>query len=289
MGWGSRAAALGALTGLLAGCSGYSPKSDFTPPSVSIFGGFGAAGPATEGKATVLLSSVVEGLTCAESRIVVARADGNVFKTVRVEKFDSLFGGGAGAAVIDLDPGSYHVVQVACRNGANVVYAGANPRQDAVPWQADHWTRSLASFAVADGDVLDAGALVVTPAKVDGFGAGINGRKASLAVRQSGEAALAEIVRVRPDLAPRLHSNPMQAADVKDLALGKCRLVAPSRPLPGDGSSKLTDALAEHPEAAPVIKSIGSATTEADGCVPEAAGGLPLAGVAATSAALAGQ
>src|SRR5450631_762220 len=270
-----RPVSLWVLAAALAGCSGYSPKSNFTLPSVSPFGNLFSAPPA-EGKATVLFSSTISGLSCAEKRVVIGQAEGDGFRTVMQEKIDSGFGRGEGAAVVDLDPGTYHVVEVACRNGAYVVHAGANPVKDAVPWQAERWTRSLASFTLASGDVLDAGELVITPVTVSGFGAGINGRKADIAVRPSPEGALAEIVRERPELAPRLHTSWMQIADVSQLALAKCRLDAPRQAPVHDGSSKLTDALAEHPEAAPVVKSIGTATTTAESCVPEAGGGAAL-------------
>ena len=259
-------AAMGVLATGLAGCSGYSPKSDFSLPTITPFGALSGA-PSPEGKATVLLSSAIQGLTCAEKRVVLALADGDGFKTVRQEKIDSTFGGGAGASVIDLDPGTYHVVQVACRNGAYVVYAGANPVKGAVPWQAERWQRSLASFAVAPGDVLDAGELLMVPVQVQGFGSGIDGRKVDAAVRPSPEKALAEIVRARPELAPKLHTSWMQVTGGGQLALAKCRLDSPQRALPKDGSSKLPDVMAAHPEAAPIVKSIGTATTDADSCV----------------------
>jgi len=270
------------LAASLAACSGYSPKSEFTPPSLSNFGTSAGIFSPGYGKATVLVSSGIAGLTCAESRIVLAQAEGDGFKTVRIEKVANLFGAGASAAVIDLDPGTYHIVEFACRNGANVVYAGTNPSKDAVPWQADHWTHSLASFALVSGDVMDAGELLLTPIKVVGFASGIDGRKANLSVGPSPQTALAEIVRVRPELAPGLHSAVMHLAGATEIVLAKCRLVAPQKAVPADGTSKLPEVLAAHPEAAPVVKSIGTATTDADSCVSEGGSGFPLTSSAIT-------
>jgi hypothetical protein len=265
----------------LTACSGYSPKSSFSMPSILPAFGSPSATPA-EGKATVLLSSSIQGLTCAEKRVVLAQADGDGFKTVRQERVDSIYDGGTGAAVMELDPGTYHIVEVACRNGAYVVHAGTNPAPGAVPWQAGRWTRNLASFDVSPGEVLDAGELVLTPVVVSGFGGGIDGRKADLAVRPSSEPALAEIVRARPELAPRLHTSWMTVAQGPDVLLAKCHLQSPNKPLPTDGSSKLPDALAAHPEAKSLIDGIGWATTDAKACLHEAnAGKSPLGGTPA--------
>ena len=257
----------------LAGCSGYSDKSNFSLPTITPFGLWSATPPA-EGKGTVLLSAAIEGISCAEKRFVLATADGDGFKTARVERIESTFDGGDGAAVIELAPGTYHVVQVTCRNGAYVVHAGTNPKQDAVPWLSERWTRSLASFSVNSSDVLDAGELALIPGKVAGFTAGISGRKAEVSMRPSPERALAEIVRSRPELAPRLHTTWMQIDDTNAFTIAKCRLDSPQKPLPRDGSSKLPEVLAEHPEAVPVVKSIGTATTDADSCVPSAEGAV---------------
>ena len=233
-----------------------------------------------QGKATVLLSSSIQGLTCAEKRIVLAQADGDGFKTVQQERVDSVFDGGTGAAVMELEPGTYHIVEIACRNGAYVVHAGTNPAPGAVPWQAERWTRNLASFEVSPGEVLDAGELVLTPAIVSGFGGGIDGRKADLAVRPSSESALAEIVRARPELAPKLHTSWMTVAQGAGVLLAKCLLMSPNKPLPTDGSSKLPDALAAHPEAKPLFDGIGWATTDARGCLHEADAGKSALGSA---------
>jgi len=256
--------ALGAAAAGLAACSGYSPKSDFTLPSVNPFAS--TTGTVAGDKATVMFASGIEGLSCAETHIVLAQADGDGFRTVHHERIDTRFGGGAGAAVLVLDPGTYHVVALACRNGANVVHAGTNPKADGVPWQSEHWTRSLATFSLASGEVLDAGELILAPQKVAGFAAGIDGRKANLTLRPSSEAALAEIVHTQPDIAPKLHTRWMQLVDPNVLALAKCHLEAPKKALPHDGSSKLPDVLNEHPEAAPVVKAIGTATTDAESC-----------------------
>ena len=227
-------------------------------------------GGRASGKATLMLSAKIDGLSCAESLIVLAQADGDGFKTVRIEKIDTAFGGGSGAAVLDLDPGTYHIVQFACRNGAYVVNAGTNPVEGAVPWQAAKWPRSLASFAVADGDVADAGELALVPETVAGFGAGINGRRAQLAIRASSEQALAEIIRVRSEIAPALKGRPMQSTGPLTVTLAKCRLTSKPKPLPRDGSSKVPEILADHPEAKAAIDLVGTPTSAAESCVPEA-------------------
>lgn len=259
-----RCLALGVAAASLAACSGYSAKSNFALPSINPFGS--GIGPVSGDKATVMFASGIEGLSCAETHIVLAQADGDGFRTAHHEKIDTRFGGGAGAAVLVLDPGTYHVVALACRNGANVVHAGTNPKADGVPWQSEHWTRSLATFTLASGEVLDAGELILAPQKVAGFAAGIDGRKANLTLRPSSEAALAEIVHSQPDLAPKLHTRWMQLVDPNIVALAKCHLEAPNKPLPHDGSSKLPEVLNEHPEAAPVVKALGTATTDAETC-----------------------
>lgn len=268
------------VAGSLSACSGYSPKSNFSLPSVLPTFGSDASTP-EQGKATVLLSSSIQDLSCAEKRIVLAQADAEGFRTVRQERVVSVYDGGTGAAVMDLDPGTYHIVEIACRNGANVVHAGTNPAPGAVPWQAERWTRSLASFALAPGEVLDAGELVLTAAPVTGFGAGIDGRKADLAVRPSPEPALAEIVRTRPEIAPKLHTFWMTIAQGPAVVLAKCHLQSPKKALPKDGSSKVPDAIAAHPEAKSVIDSIGWATTDSKACLHEGGAINSLLGAAA--------
>jgi len=278
----SRPILLALLAASLAGCTGYSAKSNFTLPSITPFSTSSDTTSPADGKATVLFTSSIEGLACAEKHMVLAVAEGGGFRTIRQERVDSDFDGGAGAAVVDLDPGTYHIVDVACRSGANVVHAGTNPAPDAVPWEAEHWTRSLASFALAPGDVLDAGELVLTPKRVDGFGAGIDGRKVELTVRPSAEKALAEIIRSRPELAPRLHTSWMVVAEGTGPLLAKCHLVSPNRPMPKDGSSKMPDVIAEHPLAKPLVDSIGWATTDSHSCTHDAGGGKsPLGSVSA--------
>ena len=261
---------IGVLAGSLAGCSGYSPQSNFTLPSLPVFGPV-AKDVGGDRKSTVLMSANIAGLTCAEARIVLARAEGPGFATTGVYAVESLFGSGANGAVIDLDPGTYHVVQVSCRNGGKVVYAGANPAKNAVPWQSDHWNQSLASFGLGAGEVLDVGELTLTLATVAGFSAGIDGRKAELSVHASSQRAVAEFARLHPDQAPRLRTTPLTLVASASSTIAKCRLVAPRRALPQDGTSKVPEILASTPEAKPVIESITGGIKDADGCVPDGA------------------
>ena len=263
----------GLLAALLAGCSSYSSQSAFTLPTLSAFNLPQFASPSDDGaKGTVLLSANIAGLTCAESRVVLARADATGFATAGVFPINSQFGNGSGGAVIDLPSGIYHIVHVACRNGSKVVSAGVNPYKEAVPWKSDHWESSLASFELAPGDVLDVGELSVTLAKVDGFSSGIDGRAAAFAVKPSDPHALAELIRQRPDDAPRLHTAAMTLKSAGAQTISKCRLVAPKVRLATDGSSKVPELLADHPQAKPVFDMIAGGTKDADGCVPEKAG-----------------
>ena len=70
------------LAAMLCGCSGYSQKSDFTLPSFPGLAAMTGLGPRDDGKATVMFSASIDGLTCAESLVVLAQADGDGFKTV---------------------------------------------------------------------------------------------------------------------------------------------------------------------------------------------------------------
>jgi hypothetical protein len=279
-----RLVALGLLAASLAGCSGYSSKSNFSLPTILPFGTGEGADASPEGKGTVLISSSIQGLSCAEKRIVLAQAEGDGFRTVRQERIDSTFDGGTGAAVMELDPGTYHIVEVACRNGAAVVHAGTNPAPGAVPWQAEHWTRELASFSLAPGQVLDAGELVLAPVQISGFGSGIDGRKADMTVAPSQEAALAEIVRARPELAPKLQTSWMTVSADSGVVLAKCHLISPGKPLATDGSSKIPDALAAYPEAKPALETLGWATTDAKACAHDTGAGTSPLGGGATAA-----
>lgn len=257
---------------VLAGCTGADPKSNFALPSVPYLAGTAGSARA-ENKATVLVSASIAGLTCAESRITLARADGAGFKTFGVLEINSQFGGGAAAGVTDLDPGAYHIVSVACRNGANVVAVTATPDAatppDPVPWQPKRWANSLAAFTVPSGDVLDVGQLTFTPEKVKGFSAGIDKRKALASVALSSGAALAETLRLHPEIAANLHSGPMALLAAGPVAIAKCRLEAPARALPTDGSSHLPDIVAQNPEAAPLVADFATQLRDANRCVPE--------------------
>jgi hypothetical protein len=259
---------------LLAGCSGYDPKSNFTLPSVgpSVFSE--VTGPARlDNKATVVVSASIAGLSCAESRIVLAQADGAGFKTHGVVEVSSTFGSGAAAGVTDLDPGTYHIAAVACRNGANVVSVMAAPDPstppDPVPWRPQRWAGSLASFAVGTGQVLDIGRLAFTPEKVKGFSPGIDKRKAVVTVVASSGEALAETLRLRPEVAANLHSSAMTLTGGAQPTISKCHLEGTDRALPKDGSSKLPDIVAQNPEAAPLVAAYATPLRDASRCVSE--------------------
>ncbi len=276
------------LTATLAACSGYSPKSNFTLPSVPFLASdSGAEGG--DGKASVLLSASVAGLTCAESRIVLARADGDGYKTAQVLSINSQFGGGAAAVVADLTPGTYHIVDVACRNGNNVVSVGAVAGNDMVPWKPEKWSRALASFALANGEVLDAGQLTVTAEQVKGFTTGLSNRRAKASVEASGTAALAEATRLRPELAATLHSSLMTIVDGGPLLITKCKLTAPDKALPSDGSSKVPELVAQNPVVGALLSSVSAATRDADRCVSESKMNDQLMSAAAGAAAAAAQ
>ena len=283
-----RLMATGLLAALLGGCTGYSAQSAFTLPTLAPvnLSAFGLAS-GQDAKSTVLLSANIAGLTCAESRVVLARPDAIGFATAGVYPVNSQFGNGSAAAVIDLAPGIYHIVHVACRNGSNVVSAGANPHKDAVPWTAPRWDKSLASFELAPGEVLDAGELSVKLATVEGFSAGIDGRAAKFAIRPSDPQAMAELVRQRPDQAPNLHAVPMTLTASGAQTISKCRLIAPKLVLPTDGSSKVPEILAENPQVKPVFDMVAGGTRDANSCVPEKSGlpgGLSPDAIAAAAA-----
>ncbi len=257
---------------LLAGCTGYDPKSNFTLPSVPILTGT-VVDTRDDSTATVVISAVIGGLTCAESRIALARADGAGLKTFGVLEIKSQFGSGAAAGVTDLEPGAYYVVAVACRNGANVVAVMATPDAatppDPVPWRPQRWANSLAAFTIASGAVLDVGQLTFTPEKVKGFSSTIGNRKALAAVQLSSGNALAETLRLRPDIAAKLHSSPMALLTGGAVSIAKCRLEAPDKALPKDGSSHLPDIVAQNPEAAPLVSAYATPLRDSNRCVPE--------------------
>lgn len=257
---------------LLAGCTGADPKSNLSLPSVPFLSG--TAGEARgDSKATLVVSASIAKLTCAESRIVLARADGGGFKTIGVLEVNSQFGGGAAAGVTDLDPGAYHITAVACRNGSNVVSVMAAPDAatppDPVPWRPARWSTALASFAVTSGEVLDVGQLTFTAEKVKGFATGIDKRKAVASVEASSGNALAETLRLHPEIAATLHSSPMTLAATGPLLIAKCHLESPNRALPNDGSSHLPEIVAQNPEAAPLVNAYATPLRDADRCVPE--------------------
>ena len=254
---------------LLAGCSGYSAKSAFTMPNFRQFRLGDKVAEGGIGRGTVLLSASLNGLTCAETRIVLARAEGAAFRTADVLSVDTRFGGGAAAAVADLAPGTYHVAQVACRNGNSVVFAGGDPKGEGVPWKAAEWRAPLASFALANGEVLDAGHLKITAEKVKGFTTSIANRKAKAAIEPSGNAALAEAARLRPELAGKLHAQAMTLTGDGGVTLAKCHLLAPEKALPADGSSHLPEVVAANPAAGPVLQTFGTPTRDADKCIGE--------------------
>lgn len=253
----------------LSGCSGYSPMSQFIMPS---FPGLGDSAPPPvdmQGKGTVALAASIDGMTCAESRVTLAREASDGYTTTGVYAIDSRFGTGKSAALVDLPPGTYHVVQVACRNGTKVVYAGDSGTAGIVPWQGAHWRESLASFAVVAGDAVAAGEIVVVPAKVKGFSTSVTGRAASVSVRQLDGAALGQLAGERAELAGHLKSGPMLPSQGVKLALAKCQLVAKRTPLPKDGSSNMPDLVQQHPESAPVVDELNASTREAVGCTPD--------------------
>lgn len=258
---------------LLAGCSGVDPKSNFSLPTVPFLAS--AAGAArADSKATLVVSAAIADLTCAESRVVIARPDGAGFKSFGVIAVASQFGGGAAAGITDIDPGTYHIVAVACRNGANVVAVMAAPdpgstTPDPVPWQPQRWTSSLAAFTIASGDVLDIGQLTFTPEKVKGFSTGIDKRKAIASVAVSSGNALAETLRLHPEIAANLHSGPMALLTGAAVTIMKCHLEAPARPLPSDGSSRLPDIVAQNPEAGPLVSAVATPLRDSNRCVPE--------------------
>jgi hypothetical protein len=141
---------------------------------------------------------------------------------------------------------------------------------------------------VTDGDVLDAGELTLKAEAVKSFTQGMSNRKVRASVEPSATAALAEAARLRPDLATKLHTTFMTLADNGALVIAKCKLEAADKVLPKDGSSNLPDVVAQNPAAGPLIATLGSATSEAQRCVPEGApNDKQLTAVAGAAAAVA--
>jgi hypothetical protein len=218
--------ALAASSLWLTGCAS-APGSQPVLPSLSVFDAPATPSPSTE-KAIVLLSAQVAGLPCAETRLVIARATGGGYATASAPSIASQFGNGTDVAVVELEPGEWHVVLFACRNGENVTLLGAPEPPGIVPWRAAQWQVAIASFQATKGQVTDAGVLTITRAKPAGFGQD-DALPVGLAIASRTNESAALLRQRQPELVSALQEQLMVLADpasARPALLGKCRLVA---------------------------------------------------------------
>jgi hypothetical protein len=225
-----------AATLTLAGCSGVQSPApvlpNFPTDAESIAGG--VTGSATLGVA--VLDVGIEGLQCAEGRVVLARSDGGQLTAAREVVLPTTYAGRAAVNAVELTPGTYHVVHYTCRNGANVTYAGVPADGARIPWTGKTWATSLASFTVAPGEVADVGRLSL---KRTGGGlidlGGKNSKKGKKGFATASVAALTpeavqRLEAERPDLAQRRTSQNMALLVAAGIKVDRCHLVAEAVP-----------------------------------------------------------
>ncbi|MFO1169453.1 MAG: hypothetical protein U1E49_00630 [Hyphomicrobiaceae bacterium] len=174
----------------------------------------------------------IDGLQCAEGRVVLARADGAQFVTEREVVLPTTYAGRPAVEAVELTPGTYHVVHYTCRNGANVTYAGAPADGTHIPWNGRAWSTSLASFTVGPGAVADVGRLSLK--RTGGGLIDLGGKKnkkgkkgfATASVAALSPGALQRLETERPDLAQRRTAGTMTLGAQAEIKVDRCHLVA---------------------------------------------------------------
>lgn len=177
------------------------------------------------GKGVVVLGAGIAGLDCAETQIVIGRGSETGFTRVRTASIQSRFGKGAKTVAVELSPGSYHVNQVACRNGKFVRYVGAGAEAGVIPWNGKQFTQSLAEFVVGEGEVADLGVLTAVRQKVAGFG-GSGRRAVMLSAAPSSAEARAQFAVANSGLAGSMQQRPMQVSAASGMVLDGCNLTS---------------------------------------------------------------
>lgn len=265
-----------AATLVLAGCSGVQSPApvlpNFPTDTESVAGT--VTDSATRGVA--VLDVGIDGLQCAEGRVVLARADGAQLIAVRDVLLPTTYAGRAAVQAVELTPGTYHVVHYTCRNGANVTYAGAPADGAGIPWTGKTWTTSLASFAVAPGEVADVGRLSlkrIGGGLIDlGTKKGKKGKKgfATTSVAALSPEAVQRLEAARPDLAQRRKPQTMTLAAATEVKVGRCHLVAPADARP-DATDQTVDAKKKSKQKSQGLSAIGGGmvSTSFSGPVPQ--------------------
>lgn len=216
----------------LAGCSGVQSPAPVLPSfptdTESIAGT--VTDSATMGIA--VLDVGIDGLQCAEGRVVLARADGAQLVTEREVVLPTTYAGRPAVEAVELTPGTYHVVHYTCRNGANVTYAGEPADGAQIPWSGKAWRTSLASFTVGPGAVADVGRLSFK--RTGGGLIDLGGKKnkkgkkgfATASVAALPQDALQRLETERPDLAQRRTAGTMTLGAQAEVKVDRCHLVA---------------------------------------------------------------
>lgn len=212
----------------LGGCAGEIAAPTLSMPSLGLTPDGPEAVKLGPGRAVGIISASIEGLQCADSRLVLARAGTGGLAAVQVIELPGTYASRPAIGVFEAEPGSYELVSYACRNGANVTYVGHAGAEDVIPWQqADGWRDSLASLSLAAGRATDLGALQI---KRVGGGGGFLGKKKpaglALDIAALPEGALGALQAERPDLAPYISAAPMALSATPPRLIGKCALTA---------------------------------------------------------------
>ncbi len=208
------------LLSTLSGCAS-APGSEPVIPSFGVLAKTTIDVPSEGGVA--LLGARIADLRCAETQVVVGREGPAGFTPVRATAIASQFGNGADTAAIPLPVGTYHLLQIACRNGVNVTVLGASEQPGTIPWQGASWGQSIGSFAVSSSGVADLGMLVVTRQKSKGFGQ--NAAPAvMLSLEERSEKSRARLATSQPNLAARAQPAPFALSATPPANLARCRL-----------------------------------------------------------------
>lgn len=187
-----------------------------------------------------IMTAGIDGLKCASGHIVLARRMGNGYAAAHDVELEMGWAGTPVGTVV-LDPGEYHVVQYACRNGKNVTYVGRSAEASGgVPWKSGRWSHSLAAFQISSGEVVDLGALGLKPGKplaADkdkkskaktqlAFAMPAGERAVAVRVGALPDDARATLQKDRPGLVPALKARPMavDAAATTSASVVKCTL-----------------------------------------------------------------
>ncbi len=217
------ACALAASLLFLGGCaSEVSPLSPALPGS-ALAGS--TVDPAQ--RATVVLAATIDGLQCAEGRIVLARAVGAGFERVTDVSVPTSYAGRSPVGIVLLAPGAYHIVSYACRNGANVTYLGTGGPEGQIPWTAATYDHSLATFTAGRGETLIAGGLRIKRQPGSGSLLDPADRAIGLLAEGLSPAELATLAAANPDLTGDLVARSLVLSPGADKGnrLAKCALV----------------------------------------------------------------